>query len=96
MLRLDAALVVPPNGILTEDYQSGENSPHSKGCRPLQWKQAIIRFHLRWDDSCAGKISFAEFDASVKGWVNHVRYADTWGLRTHVLGQGLVFRKPDF
>lgn len=52
------------------------------------------RFRARWADYCAGKISFAEFDASVKGWVNHVRYADTWGLRKHVLGQGLIYRKP--
>jgi hypothetical protein len=34
------------------------------------------------------EISFAEFDASVQGWINHVRYADTWGLRRHVLGKG--------
>ena len=34
-----------------------------------------------------GEISFAEFDASVQGWINHVRYADTWGLREHVLEQ---------
>jgi hypothetical protein len=33
----------------------------------------------------AGRISFAELDASVQGWVNHVRYADTWGLREHIL-----------
>jgi RNA-directed DNA polymerase len=32
----------------------------------------------------AGHITFAELDASVQGWVNHVRYADTWGLREHV------------
>ena len=32
-----------------------------------------------------GEISFAEFDASVQGWINHVRYTDSWGLRTHVL-----------
>ena len=32
-----------------------------------------------------GRISFAEFDASVKGWVNHVRYADTWRLREQIL-----------
>lgn len=31
-----------------------------------------------------GRLSFAELDASVKGWINHVRYADTWGLREHV------------
>ena len=33
----------------------------------------------------AHKISFAEFDACVQGWINHVRYADTWGLRTQML-----------
>jgi hypothetical protein len=53
------------------------------------------RLRARWAEYCAGQISFAEFDASVQGWINHVRYADTWGLRTHVLGQGLVYRKPD-
>ncbi len=31
------------------------------------------------------QISFAEFDASVQGWINHVRFADSWGLRRHVL-----------
>jgi len=34
-----------------------------------------------------GRITFAEFDASVQGWINHVRYADTWGLRGEVLGR---------
>jgi len=43
----------------------------------------------RWADYCAGAISFAEFDSSVQGWINHVRYADTWGLRRHVLGKPL-------
>ena len=32
-----------------------------------------------------GAISFGEFDASVQGWVNHVRQADSVGLRAHVL-----------
>jgi RNA-directed DNA polymerase len=31
-----------------------------------------------------GEISFAELDASVQGWINHVRYGDTWGLRGHL------------
>jgi hypothetical protein len=31
-----------------------------------------------------GQISFGELDASVQGWVNHVRYADTWGLRESI------------
>ena len=39
----------------------------------------------RYDAWRSGRISFGEFDASVQGWVNHVRYADTWGLREHVL-----------
>ncbi len=52
------------------------------------------RLRHRWAEYCAGAITFAEFDASVQGWVNHVRYADTWGLREHVLGQGLHFAPP--
>jgi hypothetical protein len=52
------------------------------------------RLRERWADYCAGKISFAEFDASVKGWINNVRSADSWGLRTYVLGKGLVYKKP--
>ena len=31
-----------------------------------------------------GRISFAELDASVQGWINHVCYGDTWGLRQHI------------
>ncbi len=34
-----------------------------------------------------GRISFAELDASVQGWINHVRYADTWGLREHMFSR---------
>ena len=29
----------------------------------------------------AGQVTLAQVDASVQGWINHVRYADTWGLR---------------
>ncbi len=32
----------------------------------------------------SGQITFAELDASVQGWINHVRYADTWGLQEHI------------
>ena len=34
----------------------------------------------------AGQIGFDRLDASVRGWVNHVRYGDTWGLRRAILG----------
>ena len=47
--------------------------------------QASRRLGERYTAWQAGEISFAEFDASVQGWINHVRYADSWGLRRHVL-----------
>jgi hypothetical protein len=28
-----------------------------------------------------GRITFSELDDSVQGWINHVRYGDTWRLR---------------
>jgi RNA-directed DNA polymerase len=48
----------------------------------------------RFDAYRLGEISFAEFDASVKGWVNHVRYADSWGLRKHVFSRLANRPKP--
>ena len=33
-----------------------------------------------------GSTSIHKLDASIKGWVNHVRYADSWGLRRDILG----------
>lgn len=39
----------------------------------------------------AGQITFGELDSSVQGWINHVRYGDTWGLRDYFLaGPGRV------
>jgi RNA-directed DNA polymerase len=49
--------------------------------------QGTRRLQGLYDSWRAGDISFAEFDASVQGWINHVRYADTLGLREHVLGR---------
>ena len=43
------------------------------------------RLTAQYDAWRSGTISFAQFDASVQGWINHVRYADSWGLRAHVL-----------
>ncbi len=47
--------------------------------------QASRRLGGRFAAWQRGEISFAEFDASVQGWINHVRHADTWGLRRHLL-----------
>ena len=47
--------------------------------------EATRRLGERFDAWRAGRISFGEFDATVQGWIAHVRYADSWGLREHVL-----------
>ncbi len=49
--------------------------------------EASRRLTERFDAWQADQISFAEFDASVQGWINHVRHADSWGLRNHVLNK---------
>lgn len=38
----------------------------------------------------AGLISYAELEASITGWINHVCYADSWGLRRNVLGDLVI------
>lgn len=50
-----------------------------------------MQIFLTWR---AGKISFTEFDASVQGWINHVRYADSWRLREKVLSPFIWAQKP--
>ena len=50
------------------------------------------RFARNLDLYRAGQLTFAELDASVCGWVNHVRWGDTWGLRRWVLGRGVIRR----
>lgn len=54
-------------------------------------RRKVIAFRRKLDkriaDYQAGRITFAELDATVKGWVNHVRYADTYGLRKAVLSK---------
>ena len=47
--------------------------------------EASRRLDERFAAWQSGHISFAEFDLSVQGWINHVCYADTWGLRRTVL-----------
>ncbi len=51
----------------------------------------IVNFSRRFaqllDAYQAHRSSFAELDAAVQGWINHVRYGDTWGLRRSLLQQ---------
>jgi len=55
--------------------------------RRLKSRNAVAftrKLKLNLDAYQSGRITFAELDASVQGWINHVRYADTWGLREHL------------
>jgi len=51
-------------------------------------RRNVVNFHRRLEKNISlyrcGELSFAELDASVQGWINHVRYGDTWGLRRHL------------
>jgi hypothetical protein len=55
------------------------------------WARCALPILQVWQDE---KITFAALDASVNGWVNHVRLADTWGLRKTVFRR-LAARTPD-
>lgn len=54
-------------------------------------RRIVVNFARRlshnFDLFGAGRIPFAELDASVQGWINHVRYGDTWGLRKALLAR---------
>ncbi|MCP4425084.1 MAG: RNA-dependent DNA polymerase [Chloroflexi bacterium] len=48
-------------------------------------RRNVIRFQRQLVQNISlfrqGRLTFAELDASVQGWINHVQYGDTWGLR---------------
>lgn len=62
-------------------------------------RRNVVHFRQRLEHNIdlyeAGKISFAELDASVQGWINHVRYADSWGLRGHVFNSHPIQLEPE-
>ena len=52
--------------------------------RQLKRRKGIAyrrRFKALLASYAAGEIPIEQVDASVRGWVNHARYGDTWGLR---------------
>jgi hypothetical protein len=42
----------------------------------------------------AGTLTLDQVHASVRGWVNHARYGDTWGLRRALLSQPVLEWRP--
>ena len=61
--------------------------PEHRRLKARKAVEATRRLKIRFDDWQAGARGFAEFHDSVQGWINHVRYGDTWALRSHVLGR---------
>lgn len=59
--------------------------PHHRRVKGRNVVNYNRRLRQKWAAYCDGYITFAEFDASVQGWINHVRYADSQGLREHML-----------
>ena len=62
-----------------------------KGRNVVQFRQRLAR---NIDDYYNGQITFAELDATVQGWINHVRYGDTFGLRQAILSEAVI-RHPN-
>ncbi|ESQ15122.1 MAG: RNA-directed DNA polymerase [Thiohalocapsa sp. PB-PSB1] len=59
--------------------------PQHRRVKGRKVRVAARHLEARYSDWRSGRISFGAFDASVQGWINHVRYADTWGLRGRIL-----------
>jgi hypothetical protein len=84
-----AAQVVPVRGGIP--WLGFVVDPTHRHVKARKVRSATCHLGERLDSYRAGEISFGELDASIKGWVTHVRYADTWGLRRHVFAR-LRFR----
>jgi RNA-directed DNA polymerase len=58
-----------------------------------------ISFHRRLrrllEDYGQGRIEFERLDASVQGWINHLRYGDTWGLRESLFAAHPIPRREE-
>lgn len=52
----------------------------------IQYRRALKRL-LRAYEEDKDTLPAERVVASILGWINHVRYGDTWGLRRAVLGQ---------
>jgi len=48
----------------------------------LSARQRLRQYLLEYR---AGQRAQAQMHASIQGWINHARYADTWGLRRAIL-----------
>ena len=59
--------------------------PDHRAVKARTVREATRRLHGRLAEYHAGRLSFAEFQASVLGWTNHAAHADRRVLRRHPL-----------
>ena len=90
VIHTDAAQVSPTSSgipwlglVVFPDYRRVKGRKVRNARRALA--ERLAAYH-------AGRISFAALDASIRGWINHVRYADSWGLRESVLSDVVIVR----
>jgi hypothetical protein len=91
-LRLhdNAQLAPVSNGIPWLGFVVYPTHRRLKACNVHKFSRRMCK---RWQSCCEGEIGLAEFSATVQGWVNHARYADTWGLRRRLLGRALRVKR---
>ncbi|GIK58016.1 MAG: hypothetical protein BroJett015_36790 [Chloroflexota bacterium] len=57
-------------------------------------RRKVVHFRRRLQEKLqvyrAGDCTAAEVGASIRGWLNHARYGDTWGLRRAVLRKAVL------
>jgi len=68
--------------------------PNHRLVKVRKVRQATRRLHGRLADYHAGRLSFAELEASILGWTHHVAHADSSGLRRNMF-DGLAIRTAD-
>ncbi|MEJ2388011.1 MAG: hypothetical protein P8Y27_12125 [Chromatiaceae bacterium] len=56
-----------------------------KARKPRKVRNAHHRLRAGLATYHRGEISFAALQAGIRGWIAHVRHADSWGLRAKVL-----------
>lgn len=61
-----------------------------KQCKGIHYRRRLTRLLTSYQ---AGEIELDQVHASVQGWLNHVRYGDTWGLRRAMLSNIRIPRR---
>lgn len=59
--------------------------PDHRRLKARKVRSTTRHLQMRYEAYRAGEISFGEFHASIVGFINHARHADTLGLRRHIL-----------